>query len=169
MDKHWYALRVKPHKEKPISQRLAEDDIENYLPLVQVEPVNRRNATQKPYFPGYLFIHTDLEETGINKFRWLPGAIGLVEFGGIPAVVPTNLINRLQQLMDEIKQSGGLTKYEFSQGDRVRIINGPLEGYEAIFDLHMEGKDRVQVLLAFLSQSPQPVQLNSADIKKIKK
>ena len=46
-------------------------------------------------------IHTDLEETGINKFRWLPGAIGLVEFGGIPAVVPTNLINRLQQLMDE--------------------------------------------------------------------
>lgn len=169
MDKYWYALRVKPHKEKSVSQRLAEDDVEYYLPLVRVEPKNRRNATRKPYFPGYLFINTDLEETGLNKFRWLPGAIGLVEFGGIPAVVPTNLINDLQHLMERIKKEGGLAKFEFSPGDKVRIVDGPLEGYEAIFDLHLEGKDRVQVLLAFLSQSPQPVQLNSADIKKIKK
>jgi transcription elongation factor/antiterminator RfaH len=169
MDKYWYALRVKPHKEKAISERLSEDDIDHYLPLVRVEPKNRRNAKQKPYFPGYLFLHADLDETGLNKFRWLPGAIGLVEFGGIPAVVPQNLVLDLQQLMEKIEQEGGLTKYEFSQGDKVRIISGPLEGYEAIFDLHLEGKDRVQVLLAFLSQSPQPVQLDSVDIKKIKK
>lgn len=169
MDNYWYALRVKPHKEKSVSQRLVEDKIENYLPLVRVEPKNRRNATQKPYFPGYLFIHTDLDEMGMNKFRWMPGAIGLVEFGGIPAVVPTNLINKLQLLMATIEEEGGLAKFEFAPGDRVRIIDGPLEGYEAIFDLHLEGKDRVQVLLAFLSQSPQPVQLSSADIKKIKK
>lgn len=169
MSNYWYALRVKPHKEKPISQRLAEDNVEHFLPLVRVEPKNRRNATQKPYFPGYLFIHADLEEIGTNKFRWLPGAIGLVEFGGIPAVVPKNLIIELQQLMEKIKKVGGLAKIEFTPGDKVRIIDGLLEGYEAIFDLHLEGKDRVQVLLAFLSQSPQPVQLNSADIKKVKK
>ena len=169
MDKYWYALRVKPHKEKTISQRLLEDDIEHYLPLVYVEPQNPRNATQKPYFPGYLFVHTDLEEIGLNKFRWLPGAVGLVEFGGIPAVVPKNLIIELQQLMKKIDQKGGLARHELSPGDRVLITDGPLEGYEAIFDLHLEAKDRVQVLLAFLSQSPQPIHLNSADIKKIKK
>ncbi|MFL7838624.1 MAG: transcription termination/antitermination protein NusG [Candidatus Promineifilaceae bacterium] len=169
MDKYWYALRVKPHKERPISQRLLEDEVEHYLPLVRVEPKNQRNAKQKPYFPGYLFIYADLEELGSNKFRWLPGALGLVEFGGIPAVVPRNLIDELQQLMEKIKKEGGLAKREFSSGDKVRITEGPLAGYEAIFDLHLEGKDRVQVLLAFLSQSPQPVQLNLADIKKIKK
>jgi transcription elongation factor/antiterminator RfaH len=169
MDKYWYALRVKPHKEKTISQRLFEDNIEHYLPLVRVEPKNRRNATQKPYFPGYLFIHTDLEETGMNKFRWLPGAIGLVEFGGIPAIVPRNMIIELRQLMEKVEKEGGLAKLEFSPGDRVLITNGPLEGYEAIFDLHLEAKDRVQVLLAFLSQSPHPIRLSSEDIKKIKK
>jgi transcription elongation factor/antiterminator RfaH len=169
MDKYWYALRVKPHKEKTISQRLFEDKIEHYLPLVRVVPKNPRNATQKPYFPGYLFIHTDLEEIGTNKFRWLPGAVGLVEFGNIPAIVPRNLIIDLQQLMEKIEKEGGLAKLEFSPGDKVRITDGPLEGYEAIFDMHLEAKDRVQVLLAFLSQSPQPIEMNSADIKKIKK
>jgi transcription antitermination factor NusG len=169
MSKNWYALRVKPHKEKSVFQRLEEEGIEGYLPTVEVQPVNPRSAKIKPYFPGYLFIFTDLEDIGANKFRWLHGAIGLVEFGNIPAVVPSNLISDLQQLMGRIKKEGGLAKFEFKHGDSVRIVEGPFEGYEAMFDLHLPGSDRAQVLLAFLSQAPQPIQLDTAAIKKIKK
>jgi len=169
MSKNWYALRVKPHKENPVSQWLAEEKVERYLPMVRVEPTNPRAAKIKPYFPGYMFVFVDMDQTGSNKFKWLPGAIGLVEFGGIPAVVPPNLISDLQQLMAKIKDEGGLAKFEFKHGDSVRIVEGPFEGYEAMFDIHLSGQDRAQVLLAFLSQVPQPVELDIASIKKIKK
>ncbi len=169
MSKNWYALRVKPHKEKAIYQWLRGEGIEGYLPLVRVQPKNPRAATQKPYFPGYLFFFANLEQLGANKFNWFPGAIGIVEFGGIAAVVPANLITDLRQLLAQIEEAGGLAKYEFEPGDVVRIVDGPLSGYEAVFDLHLPGKDRVQVLLAILSQSAQPVQLDAANIKKIRR
>jgi hypothetical protein len=38
-----------------------------------------------------------------------------------------------------------------------------------MFDMHLPGSDRAQVLLAFLSQAPQPLHLDTAAIKKIKK
>ena len=169
MSKNWYALRIKPHKEMSVYERLEEENIEQYLPLVRVQPTNPRSAKIKPYFPGYMFVFVDLAETGVNKFRWLYGVIGLVEFGGIPAVVPANLVNDLQQLMAQIDDEGGLAKFEFKHGDTVVIEEGPFEGYEAMFDLHLPGKDRAQVLLAFLSQVPQPIQLDTATIKKIDK
>jgi len=40
-----------------------------------------------------------------------------------------------------------------------------LDGHEAIFDTHMADKDRVQVLLSFLSSYPQPLQLDAEDIE----
>ena len=168
MSKSWYALRVKPHRERTVLQRLEAEGVENYLPMVRVQPKNPRAATRKPYFPGYLFIATDLDELGTNLFKWMPGAIGLVEFGGIPAVVPESLIKELRQLIAKIEEEGGLAYIELQKGDRVRIVEGPFAGYEAIFDAHLPGKDRVQVLLAFLSQNPQRLRLDVQDVKKLK-
>ena len=168
MNKNWYALRTKPHKERAVYQRLQDWDIQTYLPLVRVNPKNPRAAKQKPYFPGYLFIYTDLENVGTNTINWLPGSIGLVSFGGVPATVPENLIHELQQRLAQIEAEGGLVFSELEPGDKVRIVEGPFAGYEAIFDMRLPGKDRIQILLSFLSQHPQPVEIDVESIKKIK-
>jgi transcriptional antiterminator RfaH len=168
MNKNWYALRTKPHKENAVYQRLQDWDIQTYLPLVRVNPKNPRAAKQKPYFPGYLFIYTDLENVGTNTINWLPGSIGLVSFGDIPATVPENLICELQQHLAQIEAEGGLIFSELEPGDKVRIVEGPFAGYEAIFDMRLPGKDRIQILLSFLSQHPQPVEIDVESIKKIK-
>ena len=169
MNENWYALRVKPHKEHVVYQRLQGWDIQTYLPLVRVNPKNPRAAKQKPFFPGYLFVYTDLENVGTNTINWLPGAIGLVSFGGVPATVPENLIRELQQRLAQIEAEGGLIFAELEPGDKVRIVEGPFAGYEAIFDMRLPGKDRIQILLSFLSQYPQPVEMDVGNIKKIEK
>ena len=168
MNKNWYALRIKPHKEHAVSQRLQDWDIQTYLPLVRVNPKNPRAAKHKPYFPGYLFIYTDLENIGTNTINWLPGSIGLVSFGAIPATVPENLILELQQRLAQIEAEGGLIFADLEHGDKVRIVEGPFAGYEAIFDMRLPGKDRIQILLSFLSQHPQPVEMDVESIQKIK-
>jgi transcription antitermination factor NusG len=55
------------------------------------------------------------------------------------------------------------------KGDNVRIVSGALSGYEAIFDTALPGKDRVQVLLAYLSDQPKRLQLDASQIKKTRR
>lgn len=167
MTKRWYALRVKPRKERTVNVRLESHEVDVFFPTVRVKPKNPRAAKRKPYFPGYLFVRTDLEDVSINTFNWMPGTIGLVAFGGIPAVVPDNLINELQQRLQEIEVQGGLQAEKFKPGQPVRIVSGPFQGYDAIFDMSLPGSERVQVLLAFLSEHPQPLKLDVDDIEKL--
>jgi transcription antitermination factor NusG len=168
MPLHWYALRVKPHKERTVHRLLlSNDEVEVFFPSVQVVPANPRSAKERPYFPGYMFICADLKQIGANTLNWTPGAHGLVTFGEEPAIVPENLIVELRHRIHEIQAAGGLVFDNLKHGDRVRIVNGPFAGYEAIFDMRLSGKDRVQVLLAFLSRFPQPVKLHVSAIEKV--
>jgi transcriptional antiterminator RfaH len=168
MTSHWYVLKVKRFKERPVCERLQERDIELYYPTLKVKPKNPRAAKERPYFPGYMFVRADLEELGGNAFSWVPGTRGLIRFGGEPAVVPEHLIAELKRRLAQIETEGDLILDGLKKGDRVRIVSGPFEGYEAIFDARVPGKERVQVLLAFLSSHPQPVKLDPDDIVKLK-
>lgn len=167
MSLHWYVLRVKPHKERAVYQVLQSREVGVYFPVLHVKPVNPRAARERPYFPGYIFVQADLDEIGANALNWVPGTHGLVTFGDIPAVVPPNLIFEIKRRLAEIEAGGGWLLNKLEKGDRVRIVNGPFAGYEAIFDVRLPGNQRVQVLLSFLSSSPQPVKLNASDIKKL--
>lgn len=169
MTLHWYALRVKPHKERTVYELLQTRWEKVFFPTICVKPVNPRAARIRPYFPGYLFVQADLNRAGVNAFSWLPGTRGLVTFGDIPAVVPENLIAELRQRIQQIEADGGLVNGRYRKGDRVRIVSGPFAGYDAIFDAHLPASERVRVLLAFLSNHPQPVKINAAHITKVNK
>ena len=182
MATHWYALHVKPHKERLVYERLLAPDgipalageegslsYKVFFPSVRVKPKNPRAAKVRPYFPGYLFVYADLDTLGANAFNWVPGTRGLVSFGGEPAVVPDRLIRELQERVVRIEASGGLVFDSFQPGDRIRIIDGPFAGFDGIFDSELPGSERVQVLLAFLSQYPQRVKLDATDIQKVKR
>ncbi len=166
MAEHWYALWVKPHKETTVFQQLQSREVDGYLPMVRVNPKNPRAAKLKPYFPGYMFVYADLDTLGQNFFSWLPGTRGLVGFDGEPSVVPPEMVRWLERRISDIDKAGGLIFDELEQGDTVIITSGPFEGLEAIFDKRLSGNERVQVLLKFLSDYPQPVRLDSADIEK---
>jgi transcription elongation factor/antiterminator RfaH len=167
MTPHWYALRVKPHKEGTVYRQLQQQDaVELYYPSVRVHPKNPRAAKERPFFPGYMFVRADLSHLGANLFNWTPGTHGLVTFGDEPAIVPEHLIHEVKRRVAQIEAAGGLLFDNLQKGDRVRIVSGPFEGYEAIFDMRLPGRERVQVLLAFLSKHPQPVKLPASNIEK---
>lgn len=163
---NWYALRVKPHKERAVTQQLASQNVTYYYPTIRVNPKNPRAAKVKPYFPGYLFLKVDLEKMGQNLFSWMPGTLGLVTFGETPAIVPHDLITTLMQKL-EAMDGRMLEPPKFKEGERIRITEGPFAGFEAIFDRHMPGSERVQILLAFLSSHPHPIRLSQDAVEKL--
>jgi transcription antitermination factor NusG len=153
MNSNWYAVRSKPRKEEVVWRQILSHGFEAYLPRIRVHPVNPRSRKLKPYFPGYLFIYTDLEAVGLSIFQWMPHSIGLVAFGGEPAIVPDHLVQAIRKRVDDVNAAGGEVFDGLKRGDVVWINEGPFRGYEAIFDARLPGSERVRVLIEFLGNS----------------
>ncbi len=165
---HWYALHSQPHKEDLLWQQVLSREVEGFYPRLRVHPVNPRSRKIVPYFPGYMFIHADLDVSGLSAFQYMPYGTGLVIFGGEPAIVPDALIITLRHRIGEIASAGGELFLGLSHGDPVFIQSGPFAGYEAIFDTRISGSERVRVLLKMLNSRQLPIELDAGQIQKKK-
>lgn len=145
----WYIFQSKSRKEDLLCEQLRLREIESFFPVLRVKPVNPRARKVKPYFPGYVFGKLDLSDVGRSLVDWIPGAIGLVSFGGDPASVPDHFINTLREHLDRINAQAQAAS-QYKSGDVVAIREGAFAGYEAIFDVQLPGRDRVEVLLKML-------------------
>jgi transcriptional antiterminator RfaH len=164
MNTHWYAIRSKPHKEFLLHEQLLAREIECYFPRLSVTPVNPRSKKERPYFPGYIFVKTNIEEIGTNIFKWMPYAQNLVSFDGIPATVPEPVILQVKSMLEQINTQGGQESSKFSPGEEIRVAEGPFEGYEGIFDTQISGTDRVKVLLQLIGDRQISVEMNAKQI-----
>ena len=146
----WYVLQSKPNNEELLCEQLRIRQIEAYCPRIKVQPVNPRARKMIPYFPGYLFIRANLDVIGTSVLKWLPGAIGLVDFGGELAYVTDDLLYAIRCKVDQVNANEqGLLK-DLKPGEVVKIQTGPFTGYQAIFDSYLPGHERVHVLLKIL-------------------
>ncbi len=146
----WYALRSKPNKEMTLWRELCARGVDCFYPRLSVRPANPRSRTSRPYFPGYMFVQTDIDQAGVSMFQWVPFSLGLISFGGSPACVPDNLIQAIRRRVDEINACGAERPARLEPGEAVIIRSGPFTGYEAIFDMRLSGNDRVRVLLKMM-------------------
>jgi transcriptional antiterminator RfaH len=160
MNDPWYALQSKPQKEEALWHEVQRRGFHAFYPYLVVQPVNPRSRHRRPYFPGYMFVQAGEGRLGSADFRWMPHAVGLVRFGGEPAVVPDALIAALRRRVEVTNRDEQTRLDRFRPGDRVVIGAGPLAGYDAIFDVRLPGKDRVRVLLSLLHDRYMPVELS---------
>ena len=163
----WYVIYSKPNKEEFLCQQLRFKKVEHFYPCVTVIPVNPRSRKIRPYFPGYLFVHLDLDQAEqIPTLQWMPGAVGLVSFDGRAAEVPDGLIIALKQRLGE---DAILRKEEhtFKTGDHIHVLSGPFEGYEGIFDTRLSGFARVRILIDILRNQAIKIEMSVKSIKKI--
>lgn len=165
MAAEWFALRSKPRKDKVLYQHVNSQNIECFYPRIRVNPVNPRSAKVRSYFPGYMFVRVDGDEVGISTFKWMPFSYGLVSFGDEPATVPTVLITTLMKKFRESKFEESIKNNKFKPGNPVQVIDGPFQGYDAIFDAQIDGKDRVRILIEILNDSHMRVELSEGQIK----
>ena len=154
-NRSWYLVVTKPQSEFKAQENLIRQGYETYLPLVQNS--RRRNGKNinrtESLFPRYLFIHLDKETDNWAPIRSTIGVAGLVRFGGMPAVVPEKMVTSLKTNEDEFGLQL-IEKKELKQGDKVEIIDGPFEGYKAIYQ-KMKSTERVSVLLDIVGKNTQ--------------
>ena len=145
--KSWYLIQAKPKSEQLAKENLERQGYEAYLPLI-LGRAKKRGKTVKsiqPMFPRYLFIYLSDQTDDWGPIRSTLGVSTLVRFGMTPAKVPEVLINSLKQN----ENSTGiheLPSKSLSAGDKLLIVEGPFEGYEATL-FSQKSNDRVIVLL----------------------
>lgn len=162
---HWYVMHSKPRKEAFLYNQLLLQSIEAYLPFVRTEPVNPRAQKMQPFFPGYLFIHVDLQKISISDLRWMPGAIGLISYGGEPASVTDGLIRTIRDQVDQVNVMNIGYVDRFKSGDWVLIKDGPFVDYKAIFDCRLSGNERVRVLLELIQGQKMRLDLSARQLR----
>lgn len=150
--KAWYVLQTKPNKENQVFHFLTSYDFDVYYPSIRVKPADPRSSTIRPYFPRYMFLNEDLQKVGLSAIQWVPGLAGFVQFGDIPATVPSAVVHELKQRIEAIEAAYARPNEKFNPGDPVRITHGPLAGHEGIFDMRLSGGQRAQILLDLLGR-----------------
>jgi transcriptional antiterminator RfaH len=165
----WYVVRSKSNKEDFLAKQFSAYGIEVFYPSIRVKPVNPRARKIKAFFPGYLFVHVDLKTVNPSTLHWMPGAVNLVNFDGTPASVPDALIDAVARKVEQINASHDGSLKDLKRGDVVAIESGPFAGYEAIFDGHISGRERVRVLLDFLQKRQIPIELGEKQVGRIKR
>lgn len=162
MTKRWYVVRSKPHKELVVSNQMQAQGLDTYFPRLSKKSSRGR---VKPFFPGYIFVRADLEETGQSTLQWMPHTLGLVTFGGIPASVPEDMIAAIHEHVTTLNRKGEHVLPSVKAGDLVEIRSGPFAGYQAIFDTRLSSNDRVRVLLKMLNDRCVAMELHASQVK----
>lgn len=161
----WYVIQSKPHKEEFLYEQLRNRKINTYYPYINARPTNPRARNRKPFFPGYLFIRADLDTIGTSILKWTPGAVGLVDFGGVLATVPDDILEKIRFQVEKANATGNVKSENFKPGDIVKIQSGPFVGYRAIFDSQISGYERVRVFLQMLWDRQVGVELSAEQIE----
>ena len=159
MENKWFLIQSKPRNEARALENLLRQGYETYLPLIEVERLQRGKLLRKlePLFPRYLFLNLAAGVDNWGPIRSTLGVAGMVRFGQTYAAVPDPVIEAIRARTQEIRET------LFAAGDTVKVVSGPLVGLEGVFEI-ADGEQRSFVLLEFM-QKQQRVSVSTADLR----
>jgi len=150
---YWCAVNTQVNAEDKAVFHLMRQGFKVLLPKHLKRRAHARKVewVPRPLFPGYLFVEIDPESSPWRAIRSTIGIFDVIRFGEKPAPVPENVIDEIRARQDEnglVKTSEGET---FKPGERVRVLQGALGEFEALFE-STDDRNRVTVLLSLLGR-----------------
>ena len=149
----WCVVQTHAQSEDKAAFHLKRQGYTVFLPkhLKRRKHARRIDWVPSPMFPRYLFVALDPEAGKWWSIRSTFGVSNLISFGGLPTSVPSEIIDEIRARQDEkglVKTHAGCA---FKAGDRVKIIDGPLNDMEGLFESPTD-KERVTILLNLLGR-----------------
>jgi len=163
-EKKWYVFYTYPRAEKVIEQELLKRDYEVFLPTLKTlrQWKNRQKKwIEFPLFPSYIFVNTILYE--IYNIKQIRKVATCVSCAGMPSFIPIKDIEVIQKMISLDQEV--TVENCFHKGDNVRILYGPLAGYEGLL-IKQNGKTRFGIQLKEINHTVL-IDINTSAIEKI--
>ncbi len=174
MPKQWYVVHTYSGYERKVKESLhnritAEGLGEMFgdvlIPsetVVEMKKGKKRTGTRS-FFPGYLLVEMDLDERTWHLVRHTPKVTGFVG-GKNPSAIPESEVEDIKSQMAE----GRLRpkpKITFTEGENVRVVDGPFTNFSGTVDTIKPDKGKVVVLVSIFGRAT-PVELDFTQVEK---
>jgi transcription antitermination factor NusG len=161
---NWYAVQTRARNEKVISERLKEQGLITFLPLVTEirRWSDRKKKVELPLFSCYVFVKLVFgnSEERMRVFR-TNGVFGIVSMGGEAIPIPEEQIEALRTVAT---QRISWSAHPFLKvGQRVRIRGGSLDGVEGV--LLSRNGDRTLIISVDAIQRSLAVRVEGYDVE----
>jgi transcription antitermination factor NusG len=127
----WYVFYTYPRSEKIADNELRQNKYEAFLPVRQELKVwknRQKKIIDRVLFPGYIFVKTRISE--LYKIIRLSKIVSYVKYDGNPARISQKEIEGIRIMLDIHPDIS--VEPVFVENEKVKIISGPLAGYEGI-------------------------------------
>jgi transcriptional antiterminator NusG len=162
----WYAVHARSRHEEVVLKGLRNKMIETFLPRMQVmsRRKDRRKKILVPLLPGYIFVHSDMNPYQYWDIIKTYGVVRVIGIEGKPVPVKDKEISSLR-ILDGTDRTVRNQAY-ITEGDRIMIMEGPLEGLAGYYVKHKGKSDKVVVSIE-LRQRSLAVEIEDWKIDKI--
>ncbi len=177
--KKWYVVRavsgqenkVKDYIEREISQEGLGDFVEQVLvpteKVVQVRNGKKVNK-ERVYFPGYIMVEANLSGEVPHIIRSINGVIGFLGEvkGGDPVPLRKSEVNRMLGKVDELAVKVDNVAIPYSEGETVKVIDGPFNGFNGTIEKVNEEKRKLEVMVKIFGRKT-PLELGYMQVEKV--
>ncbi len=132
---------------------------ENVVELVKGE----KKTTSRKIFPGYIFVNMMLNEETWHVVKNTSKISGFVG-GQKPSPVPPEEVERITKQV-ALGAEKPKPKIKFTEGESVRVIDGPFSNFNGTVEEINPEKGKVKVLVSIFGR-PTPVELDFVQVEK---
>ena len=160
----WYVIQTKPADEHRVETHLINQEIETFLPLLEIHQYYNGKMIQKnkALFPNYLFARLDLK-LHYYKVKWTRGVNKILGTGDGPISISEKVIQTIKGRVG--RDNLVRLEEEWKEGDIVQITSGPFKELMGIFQKKMSDNGRVRILLSLIGVDI-PVRISQWHIRK---
>lgn len=150
--KRWYVAQTLVRSEEKARLNLERQGFDPYLPryLREIRHARRKDVVKAPLFPGYIFVHLDLDTAPWRSINGTLGISHLICNGERPAAVPDGVVDEIRAREDNHGLITLIPK-QFQKGEALRIVSGAFADCLGLFE-KMADRDRVVMLLDLLGR-----------------
>jgi transcriptional antiterminator RfaH len=144
---NWYAIQAKQCRDDLAAANVQRLGVEVFAPKIQQKKRTERGCevVVKSLFPSYFFAKFS-PANHLHPIRYGRGIRRVVSSGCLPVPVSAEVIESIRSRVCD----GGfvwLSEKVWQPGDRVTVQEGPLRGFQAVFERELSNQKRVILLL----------------------
>jgi len=173
-DKKWYVVhtftghenKVKSAIERRAKAQSLQDRFGRILVLTEEEVRGTRRGKKQvrkhKVFPGYVIIEMLLDEDTHHLVRSTSGVTGFVGPDRQPVALSPQEVRRILGTLEEEPR----VRAAFEEGETVRILSGPFEGFHARVEQVDVTKQKLRALISIFGRDT-PVEVDFSDVEKL--
>ncbi|MFO8011328.1 MAG: transcription termination/antitermination protein NusG [Dehalococcoidia bacterium] len=129
---------------------------------LEIKGGERRTISRKT-LPGYILVQMKLDEQSWYVVRNTPGVTGFVASGTRPVPLEEE---EVEHMLSRMKSTSPKIKLGFSEGENVRIIDGPFTEFIGTVDEINLEKGKVKLMVSFFGRET-PIELDLSQVEGI--